>query len=85
MKSVNFALCVILVQMMNNLCTGNQWILNDIPEKRVFALPSSELPTDQNSIFEINLTDGNTIKNPDKLKNYLKELQRIVQIMGKPR
>lgn len=88
MKKFSITLCVILVQMLNHLCTANrEWITNDLGLDRPSSLPSAE-PFDQNTFFELNLSDENVLKNADKLKylsNYLKELQRYVAIMGKPR
>ena len=88
MKRLSFTFCMLLVQMLNSLCTGNrEWITNDLGLERPSSLPSAA-PFDQNTFFELNLSDENALKSADKLKylsNYLKELQRYVAIMGKPR
>lgn len=84
MKRISFTLCVLLIQTLNHLCTANQWITSDLALDRSSSLPAA-VPFDQNTFFELNLSDENALKNADKLKRYLKELQRYVAIMGKPR
>lgn len=85
MNAISFALCIILTQTLINLCHGNhnQWIKNGFNLDRASLPPDAQY--DQNSFFELNLSDENAIKNADKLKTFLKELQRYVAIMGKPR
>ena len=88
MKKISFTFCVILVQMLSNLCSGNrEWIASDLGLDRPSSLPSAA-PLDQNSFFQLSLADQEALKNQDKIKylsNYLKELQRYVAIVGKPR
>lgn len=82
MSSIYFLFGVVLIQILNNLCDANPLFTTGVnSDGSIFQQPQAQF--DQNAYFD--LSGENAIKNADQLKNYLKELQRYVAIMGKPR